>query len=97
MLPYYLLLNIQNYISLSDKFDLNKFGDRLVTGNMSVSDFANGIRNVQLLCGKRYPDTIKEYKKIFIKYLKLCKNNNIIPIVVLTPTSRIRKYFFLKT
>ena len=59
------LLNIQNYISLSDKFDLNKFGDRLVTGNMSVSDFANGRRNVQLLCGKRYPDTIKEYKEIF--------------------------------
>lgn len=39
-------------------------------------------------CNKNYPKTVEENKEIFRKYLKLLKEHNIKPILVVFPASR---------
>lgn len=45
---------------------------------------------------KCYPDTLKEYVKIFDAYLELCKKNNVRPIIFLTPVSECYSKYFSK-
>ncbi|KEI97149.1 chemotaxis protein [Clostridium botulinum A2B7 92] len=47
-------------------------------------------------CNKNYPKTVEENKEIFKNYLKLLKNNNIKPIVVVFPASKYYTKYFSK-
>lgn len=56
--------------------------------NDMENKWAIGKKQVEIDCNKNYPDTVKENTEIFKAYLKLLKNNNIKPIVVVFPASR---------
>ncbi len=45
---------------------------------------------------KCYPDTLKEYVKIFDDYLALCQENNVRPIICTFPVSECYKKYFSK-
>ena len=45
---------------------------------------------------RRFPETVKEYKKIFYDYLELCKKFDITPIVTMFPVTHIYREFFSK-
>lgn len=47
-------------------------------------------------CNKNYPETVKENKQILKDYLKLLKDNNIKPIVVVFPASKYYTNYFSK-
>lgn len=55
-----------------------------------------GKRQALLDSNKNYPETVKENKEIFKKYLQLLKENNIKPIVIVCPTSKYYSKYFPK-
>lgn len=55
-----------------------------------------GKNQADLDCNKDYPITVKENKQIFKEYLKLLKDNNIKPIVVVFPASKYYTKYFSK-
>jgi len=62
---------------------------------ITAPDFKNledknaiGKKQAEMDCNKNYPETVKENTEIFKDYLKLLKDNNIKPIVVVFPASR---------
>lgn len=57
-------------------------------------DYEKGKIQAERDCNKDYPQTVKENIKIFDDYIKLLKDNNIKPIVVVFPASKYyTKYF----
>ncbi len=55
-----------------------------------------GKKQAELDCHKNYPKTVEENKRIFKNYLKLLKDNNIKPIVVVFPASKYYTKYFSK-
>ena len=76
--------NLSNYTFLKN--------DKII----NVIDLMNARKRSELWQKKRYPETVKEYKQIFWKYLELCKINKITPIVTLFPTMSMYREFFSK-
>ncbi|MCI1477716.1 MAG: chemotaxis protein [Clostridium beijerinckii] len=50
-----------------------------------------GQKQAQIDCNKDYPETVKENKELLVCYLKMLKNYNVKPIIVVCPTS---KYYY---
>ncbi|HCL4438285.1 TPA: chemotaxis protein [Clostridium botulinum] len=90
--------------SICDKiFKKNEKGDYLfkwnsqILSNHSVQERINlGKRIAHKDCNKNYPKTVEENKIILKKYLKLLKDNNIKPIVVVFPSSKYYTKYFSK-
>lgn len=55
-----------------------------------------GKRQAERDCNKNYPETVKENTEIFKEYLKLLKDNNIKPIVVVYPATKYYTKYFSK-
>lgn len=55
-----------------------------------------GKTQAELDCNKNYPETVKENTQIFKDYLKLLKEHNIKPIVVVFPASKYYTKYFSK-
>lgn len=97
---YYIRFNIDNYIAneilsknSTDRFVINwdvesKLNDK------NINKYGKNQASVD--CNKNYPETVKENKQIFKDYLKLLKDNNIKPIVVVFPASKYYTKYFSK-
>ncbi|AVQ44398.1 TPA: chemotaxis protein [Clostridium sporogenes] len=69
------------------KWDIPVFGD------IQHKELIGKVQ-AEIDCKKNYPKTVEENKEIFRKYLKLLKENNIKPILVVFPASKYYvKYF----
>ncbi|WP_353846120.1 MULTISPECIES: chemotaxis protein [unclassified Clostridium] len=55
-----------------------------------------GRKQAEIDCRKNYPKTVNENIEIFESYLKILKDNNIQPIVVVFPTSKYYNKYFSK-
>lgn len=55
-----------------------------------------GKKQAEIDCNKNYPETVKEYTQIFRDYLRLLKDNNIKPIVVVFPATKYYTKYFSK-
>jgi DltD C-terminal region. len=80
-------------------FDFNKTVNQEVVSNIYKGEFKSEnlsekekeemIKGIQLEFNKDYPLTVKENKEILYNYLKLLKENNIKPIIVICPVSKL--------
>lgn len=85
-------------IKLLKKNDNNSFeiawGKRFLVKNKNLDDM--GKKQAFIDCNKNYPKTVIENIVILKNYLKLLKDNNIKPIVVVFPASKYYTKFFSK-
>jgi hypothetical protein len=81
--------NIGNKIFKMDSLNIPIFDWKceIPNSNMSINEEI-GKKQARLDGNKDYPKTVKENIKIFIEYLKLLKENNIKPIVIVCPVSQ---------
>ncbi|ENK1242697.1 chemotaxis protein [Clostridium botulinum] len=95
-----------------EEYEINKrIGNKFLRKNRNGSfdinwksreliDFKNkerlGKKQAELDCNKNYPKTVEENKIILKEYLKLLKDNNIKPIVVVFPASKYYTKYFSK-
>lgn len=68
----------------------------ITANNIYVLDDEKGRKQAQRDCNKNYPETVKENEQIFVDYIKLLKENNIKPIVVVFPVSKYYSKYFSK-
>ena len=92
----------KNFLDVPDdfvpeNFDFNVYNNQgYSTKIMEPSNLFEIRKNAEDWLEKRYPETVKENKKIFLDYLELCKNHNVIPIVTIFPVLNIYREFFPK-
>ncbi|MDU6876809.1 chemotaxis protein [Clostridium tepidum] len=90
--------------NICDKvFKKNERGNYLFKWNSSdLSNYSTqerinlGKKQAERDCNKNYPKTVEENKEIFKNYLKLLRDNNIKPIVVVFPASKYYTKYFSK-
>ena len=63
---------------------------------IALSNLLEARTNAETWSKKRYPETAKENKKIFLNYLELCKKYSVVPIVTVFPALNIWREFFSK-
>lgn len=101
-LPYEKYCNLFNENYLSYKLPLNDFDINnimLLKTPLRFMDFKSrmGARErTEPWKNKNYPDTLKEYVKIFDDYLSLCRKNKVRPIMLLFPVSKCYLKYFSK-
>ena len=90
----------QNFISYElpiENFDLNDTNsDKIEMQEMNLGARLRTRDRAEIWSNKNYPETFAENIKIFDDYLTLCEENNIRPIILITPVTEGYKKFFSK-
>ena len=90
----------QNFISYelpTENLDLNDTNlDKIEMQEMNLGARLRTRDRAEIWSNKNYPETFAENIKIFDDYLTLCEENNIRPIILLTPVTVGYKKFFSK-
>ena len=81
-----------------DSIDLNNIClEKTPMRFINFTEALNSRKNIEIWSKKNYPETVVENTKILDDYLTLCEENNICPIIFLTPrTEGFMKYFSRK-
>ena len=87
-----------NDMPVPENFDLNNFTFRKIQFSIlnNIENRMKARRLVEPWYTKRYPNTVRENKEIFLNYIDLCKEHNIFPIAVLFPVTDEYRALFSK-